>query len=140
MSASASSSSFATPTEVHHRIPQFLLRLRDRADAAPLNAAGIALWLEYEHEAMRYGVDPDATREELAALIEGSTVAIPREEHRAGHEADFVRWGRMGGCSTLARYGRAWFKALAHYRWGKITAGELAGARTPAPAAFGVAA
>ncbi len=136
MSASASSSSFATPTEVHHRIPQFLLRLRDRADAAPLDAAGIALWLEYEHEAMRYGVDPDATREELAALIAASTVAMAREDHRALHESDFARWGRMGGCATLAKYGREWFRALARKRWSKADTGGL-----PAPAAaFGVAA
>ena len=40
-------------TEVHHRIPQCLLRLRDKADAAPLDSEGIELWLEYEHEAMR---------------------------------------------------------------------------------------
>ena len=30
---------------------------------------------------------------------------------------------------TLKRYGRAWFGHLARRRWGKITAGELAGAR-----------
>ncbi len=135
MSASASSSSFATPTEVHHRIPQFLLRLRDRADAAPLNAAGIALWLEYEHEAMRYGVDPDATREQLVGLIAASTVAIPYRDHRAAHAEDFRRWGRMGGLATLRRYGRPWFAALARRRWGKIDAEA-----SEASAAFGVAA
>ncbi len=117
----------AGPTEIHHEIPRYLLRLRDRADAAPLDAEGVALWLEYEHEAMSYRVDPDATREELVSLIEGSTVKLAREDHRAGHADDFRRWGRMGGLETLRRYGRPWFAALACRRWGKIDAETLAG-------------
>ncbi len=126
--------------ERHHRVPRYLLRLRDRADAAPLDAAGIALWLEYEHEAMRYGVDPDLTREELAAMIAASTVAMAREEHRALHESDFARWGRRGGLETLRRHGREWFAMLARRRWGKADAGaELGGLAAPA-AAFEVAA
>ena len=47
--------------------------------------------LPYELEALRCGVNPDISREELAALIESSTVMLPREEHKAGHESDFVR-------------------------------------------------
>ena len=77
--------------EGHHRVPQCLLRLRDQADAHPqLDGEGLQLWLDYEHEALRFGVDPDISREELAALIEGSTVLLSHEEHRAGHENDFV--------------------------------------------------
>ena len=62
--------------EVHHQIPRYLLGLRDRADAYPdpLNGEGLQLWLDFECEALRYDVDPDASPEELAALIEGSTV------------------------------------------------------------------
>ena len=36
------------------------------------------IWLDYELEAMRYGVDPDVGRDELAALVEGSTVELAR--------------------------------------------------------------
>jgi hypothetical protein len=80
--------------EIHHRVPQCLLRLRDRVEAHPeLDGEGLQLWLDYELEVLHFGVDPDVSREDLAALIEGSTVVLPRETHRADHESDFVRWG-----------------------------------------------
>ena len=89
--------SMAAPTplrgaqDIHHSAPYCLLRLRDRADTYPeLDGKGLQFWLDYELEALRYGVDPDLYRKELTALIEGSTVLLPREEHRAGHESDFV--------------------------------------------------
>ena len=108
--------------EVHHEIPRCLLGLRDRADAHPdpLSGEGLQLWLDYECEAMRYGVDPDASRDELAALIDGSTVEIPREEHRAIHAGQWAEWGRIGGAETLRRYGTAWFSLLARRRWGRV--------------------
>lgn len=73
------------------------------------------------------GLDPVAvrSREQLAAIVEGSTVEIPREEHRARHAADFRRWGRQGGLETFARYGSAWFAALGRRRWGRITGDQL---------------
>jgi hypothetical protein len=116
-------------TEIHHTVPQCLLRLRDRAENAPLSGEGIELWLEYEHEAMRYGVDPDVPRADLAALIDASTVVMERSEHRAHHAKDFVRWGRRGGLVTLQRYGRTWFTSLARYRWGQISLAELSRVR-----------
>ncbi len=119
----------AAATEIHHTIPQCLLRLRDKADSAALDGEGIELWLEYEHEAMRYGVDPDITRDDLAALIDASTVILERGAHRLEHISDFVRWGRRGGLATFERYGRAWFALLALRRWGKIAPAELARAR-----------
>ncbi len=82
--------------------------------------------MEFEHEAMRYGVDAEISRDDLAALIEASTILIPRDEHRNGHESDFVRWGRRGGLRTLERYGRPWFALLARRRWGRISALKLA--------------
>jgi hypothetical protein len=114
--------------EVHHRVARCVLGLRDRADACadPLSAEGLALWMDYELEALRFGVDPDVSREELAALIEGSTVEIPSEEHRDGHAEDFARWGRRGGLVTVRRYGTAWFALLAARRWERISAEELA--------------
>jgi len=114
--------------ELHHRVPQCLLRLRDRADAhQEFDGEGIQLWLDYEVEALRFGVDPDVSRENLAALIEGSTVMLPREEHRNGHNEanDFVRWGRRGGLATLRRYGTSWFSLLARRRWERVSGAEL---------------
>ncbi len=118
-----------TVPELHHRVPRCLLRLYDRAASHPdFDGEGIELWLEFEHEAMRYGVDAEISRDHLAALIEASTILIPRDEHRNGHESDFVRWGRRGGLQTLERYGRPWFALLARRRWGRISALELAAA------------
>jgi len=112
--------------EVHHTVPRCLLSLRDRADAhQELDGEGLQLWLDYELEALRWGVDPDVSREELAALIESSTVLVPREEHRAGHENDFVRWGRRGGLATLRRYGTSWFALLARRRWERLSGADL---------------
>jgi hypothetical protein len=105
-----------------------LLRLRDRTDAHPeLDGQGIQLWLDYELEALRFGVDPDVSREDLVALIEGSAVLLSREEHRAGHSeaSDFVRWGRRGGLATLRRYGTSWFSLLARRRWERVSGAEL---------------
>ena len=113
--------------EVHHEIPRCLLGLHDRADAHTRDdGEGIQLWLDYELEAMRYGVDPDASRDDLAALIDGSTVELARNDHRTDHAEDFARWGRRGGLATLRLYGPGWFGMLARRRWRKITAEALA--------------
>jgi hypothetical protein len=114
--------------EIHHCTPQYLLGMRDRADEADLDGAGIEAWLEYEAECFRAGVDPDVSREELADLIEASTVALSHDEHRALHETDFVRWGRRGGLATLQRYGRAWFGLLGRRRHRRITPSQLTAA------------
>ena len=61
--------------QVHHRVPRCLLRLRDQADAhTDLDGAALQAWLDYEAEAQEHGVDPDLSRDELAELIDGSTV------------------------------------------------------------------
>ncbi len=39
-------------------------------------------------------------------------------------------WGRLGGLSTYYRYGSAYFRLLAMRRWEKITAEDLAAARS----------
>jgi len=118
----------AAPTEIHHRTPQYLLRMRDRAGGADLNGASIEVWLAYEAECFRAGVDPDVSREELSALIDASTVALARDDHRALHETDFVRWGRQGGLQALRRYGRAWFGLLGRRWHGRITGAQLTAA------------
>lgn len=71
----------------------------------------------------------EISREDLAALVEASTVEVAREEHRQFHESDFVRWGRRGGRSPLGRYGTSWFALLALRRWERITPADLEAAR-----------
>jgi hypothetical protein len=113
--------------ETHHRVPRCLLGLRERADeGSEIDGEGIQAWLDWEFEAVRYGVDPDTPRERLAELVEGSTVEMGRDDHREQHAEDFARWGRRGGLATLRRYGSAWFSLLARRRWGRITAEQLA--------------
>jgi hypothetical protein len=76
---------------------------------------------EFDKEAERLSIEVRGlSREDLAALIEGSTLEIPIMEHRTLHQeaSDFVRWGRRGGLRTLALYGRPYFSLLAHFRWG----------------------
>jgi hypothetical protein len=98
MSASISFSPAAT-TEVHHAVPRCLLRLREKAEDAALDGEGIALWLEYEHEAMRYGVDPDVSRDELAAHIDASTVVLGAR--RTARSTSAI--SRAGGAGAGAR-------------------------------------
>jgi hypothetical protein len=118
----------AAVVELHHRVPRCcLLRLRDRAEErTTLDGEGIQRWMDYECEALLFGVDPDTPRDELAAMVEGSTVEIPRSEHREAHAGDFARWGRRGGLATARRYGTAWMALLARRRWRKIGADALA--------------
>ena len=117
----------AASVEVQHGIGRCLLRLRDRAEErTEIDGEGIQRWMDYECEALRYGVDPDTPRHELAAMVEGSTAEIPREEHRELHADDFARWGRLGGLATARRYGTAWMALLARRRWRKIGADALA--------------
>ena len=101
----ASAAHIPERVELHHRVPRCLLTLRDKTTAASLalDGAGLQAWLDYEHEALRCGVNPDVSRDELAALVEASTVAIPRDDHCGTHRADFARWGRRGGLATLER-------------------------------------
>ena len=114
--------------EIHHRTPRCLLKVYDQGHGTGLESKDLQAWFEWEEEAFRYGVDPDASREELAALIEGSTVELAGEDHRASHSAagDFVQWGRLGGLETLRRYGRPWFSLLGRKRWGRVSAEALA--------------
>jgi hypothetical protein len=113
--------------QIHHRIPRRLLKVYDRGHGPGLEPEDLAAWLDREEEALRYGVDPDISRDELAALIEGSTVEIAGDEHRAVHGAagDFARWGHLGGLETLGRYGRPWFALLGRRRWGRASAEAL---------------
>ncbi len=117
----------AVRCEVHHRIPCCLLKVYDRGHGRGLEPQDLQAWFDWEEEAFRYGIDPDVSRAELAALIEGSTVEIAGEEHRASHSAagDFARWGRLGGLETLRRYGRPWFSLLGCRRWGRVSASAL---------------
>jgi hypothetical protein len=101
---------------VHHRAARCLLSLYEAA------AEGLIEWAEFDREAGRWGVDPRITREDLEAVIEGSTRELPATEHRRLHQGagDFARWGRRGGLKTLALYGRPYFALLARLRWGRV--------------------
>lgn len=112
---------------VHHRVPRCLLKVWNWGHGPGLDPEDLAAWFDWEEEAFRYGVNPDVSRDELVVLIEGSTVEIAGEAHRAGHSeaGDFARWGRLGGLETLLRYGRTWFSLLARRRWKKIGAEAL---------------
>jgi hypothetical protein len=103
--------------DVHHSAPRCLFGLFDAA------ATGIAEWSEFDAEAERLSIEVRGlSREDLRALIEGSTREIPTTEHRRLHQeaSDFVPWGRRGGCRTLAHYGRPYFSLLARFRWGRV--------------------
>ena len=119
----------ASPAEVHHAVPRCLLRLHDEATSGDLDGAGIQAWLEWEWEALRWGVPVEIAREDLEGLIERSTVLLEREKHRLIHGSDWQRWGRRGGLATLRRYGTSWYSALAFKRWGRLDAGDLHRAR-----------
>ena len=116
------------PLEVHHAAPQCLLRLHDAAEGE-LRMEGVGAWLEWEDEAARWGVPGTIAREDLAALVERSTVVLEREKHRLLHASDWQRWGRRGGRETVRRYGSAWMALLALKRWGRISAADLEAAR-----------
>jgi hypothetical protein len=105
------------------------LRLYDEATNGDLDGAGIQAWLEWEWEAMRWGIPVEIAREDLEGLIERSAVLLEREQHRLMHGSDWQRWGRRGGLATLRRYGTSWYSALALKRWGKIGAEDLDRAR-----------
>jgi len=92
-----------------------------------LEPEDLAAWIEWEEEACRYGVDPEISREVLAALIKGSEIELGVEAHRAAHSeaGAFARWGRLGGLKTFGLYGPGWFVLLAHRRWEKISAAQL---------------
>ena len=126
----APAASCPAPVEIHHAVPQCLLTLREKADACGLDGEGIEAWLEYEHEAMRWGVNPDVTRDDLAILIDASTVALGRGEHRSEHAGDFVRWGRRGG---LRRSGATGGRSSGCSGTGATGASRAPSSRRPRP-------
>jgi hypothetical protein len=115
---------------LHHQAPRHLLRLhREAHEAGGIGDDSIEAWLEWEREAMRYGVPVEIGLGDLAELVRDSVVILPADEHRNGHcdAGDFARWGRRGGLETLRRYGRRHFALLAALRWGRPgAAAELA--------------
>jgi len=113
------------PAEVHHAVPQCLLRLQDAA----LNGAGVEAHVEFTLECERWRVPVEIARPDLQALAEASTVVLVKEKHRLLHQSDFARWGARGGRETVRRYGSSWMALIALKRWGRIGAEELDAAR-----------
>lgn len=118
-----------TAPEAHHAVPRCLLRLHDAAQEERLRVAGESVWMEFEHEAQRWGVPVEIPREDLQRLVEASTEIMERERHRLLHSSDWQRWGRRGGLETVRRYGSSWMALLALRRWGRITPEDLEAAR-----------
>ena len=58
-------------TEAHHAAPRCLLRLHERAKGAALDGEGIQAWLEWEWEAIGWGVPAGIARGDLERLVEG---------------------------------------------------------------------
>jgi hypothetical protein len=78
---------------------QDLSALRCLLEVFDAAATVLADWSEVDAEAARWGIEiRGLSREDLSALIEGSTFEIPTTEHRRLHQeaSDFVRWGRRG--------------------------------------------
>src|SRR5215210_2322073 len=120
--------------DVHHGGPRCLLGLFDAA------ATGLADWSEFDAEVERFSIEVRGlSREDLRALIEGSTLEIPTTEHRRLHQeaSDFVRWGRRGGLRPLALYGHPYFSLLARFRWGRVGLETLVEHRAGSPKGAG---
>ncbi|MEJ7871878.1 MAG: hypothetical protein WKF67_06435 [Rubrobacteraceae bacterium] len=111
--------------EVHHAVPQCLLRLHDAA----LNGDGVEASIEFTLECERWRVPVTVARADLQALVEASTEVLDREKHRLLHASDFARWGARGGRETVRRYGSSWMALIALKRWDRIGAAELDAAR-----------
>ncbi len=80
--------------ERHHAAPRCLLRLHDEAQGE-LRLAGVGAWVEFELEAVRWGVPVEIPREDLAALVASSTEVMEYQQHRLLHATDWQRWGRI---------------------------------------------
>ncbi len=55
--------------EIHHVVPRCLLALHEKANGTSLDGEGIQAWVEWEMEAMRWGVPIEISRDELEALV-----------------------------------------------------------------------
>ncbi len=119
----------ASSAEVHHVVPRCLLRLYDATQEAGTGGERFEAWLEFEHEAARWGMPVEIRRSDLEALVQRSVVVLEREAHRLLHRNDWQRWGSRGGRETFRRYGSSWFALLALRRWGRINAEDLQAAR-----------
>ncbi len=113
------------PAEVHHAVPQCLLRLHDAA----LNGNGVEASIEFTLECERWRVPVTVARADLQALVEASTEVLDREAHRLLHASDFARWGARGGRETVRRYGSSWMALIALKRWGCVSSADLEAAR-----------
>ncbi len=62
----------ARKPEVHHVAPRCLFTLHERAHGTSLDGKGIQAWVEWEMEAMRWGVPIEISQGELEALVDRS--------------------------------------------------------------------
>ncbi len=84
--------------KVHHVAPRCLLTLHEKAHGTSLDGEGIQAWLEWEMEALRWGVPIEISRADLEALV-GSSEVQP-EEHQLLHEGDRSEPETVGGAAA----------------------------------------
>lgn len=77
--------------EIHHAVPRYLLRLHDAAKEQGLDGRHIQAWIEFEHEALRWGVPIDIERNDLEAMVEASEAALLQRERSTAGELDAAR-------------------------------------------------
>ena len=71
----------ARKPDTHHVVLRCLLALHEKAHGTELDGEGIQAWLEWEMEALRWGVSTGISRDELEALVGSSEVSQPEERH-----------------------------------------------------------
>lgn len=88
--------------QVHHGVPRSLLTLHQKANGTSLDGEGIQAWVEWEMEALRWGVPIEISREELEALVDSSEV--PRQEgHQLLPEGDRSEPEMVSGARTVLK-------------------------------------
>ena len=88
--------------QVHHGIPPSLLTLHQKANGTSLDGEGIQAWVEWEMEAMRWGVPVEISREGLEALVDSSEAQL-EEGHQLLPEGDRSEPETAGGAGTILK-------------------------------------
>ena len=91
----------ARKPEVHHIVPRCLLFLHEQANGTELDGEGIQAWLEWEMEAMRWGVPIEISRNKLETLVNSSEV-LQQEGHQLLPEARSEP-ETVGGAETVLK-------------------------------------
>ena len=66
--------------DADQEVPRHLLDLHEKANSAGLDGEGIQAWLEWEMEALLWGVPAEISGADLEDLVEASEVPVKRVE------------------------------------------------------------